>query len=317
MAVSRFDILAAYRLMLGREPSDAEIDTWAAIPSLEALRQTFIDSYEFQALLERLHPATGERRLPLALPPLSIAWETDGPSEQALLEYVEATWTALGNVEPHWSVLGSAHFKASEIAANRAEFYGSGAYDLGIIESVLARHGLRAEAFHRVVEYGCGVGRVTLHLARVFRDVLALDISVSHIGLAREAALESGVTNVQFRLVTGTDFGMDGPFDLWFSRIVLQHNPPPIIARILRRMFSLLAPEGLAIFQLPSYAPGYGFDVAGYLGKPNSHEIEVHCLPQAVVFALAREAGCVCLDVREDLDMEFPWLSHTYVFQRS
>ncbi len=302
--------------MLGREPTEAEIETWAAIPSLAELRETFIKSYEFQALLERLHPATGDRRLPLALPPLSIAWETDRASERALLDYVEATWTALGKTEPHWSVLGAPYFKSSEIEENREEFYGSGAYDLGIIEAVLARIGLRAEDFRRVVEYGCGVGRVTPHLARVFRGILALDISASHIALAREAARESRAANIQFRLVTGTDFGMDGAFDLWFSRIVLQHNPPPIIALILRRMFSLLAPKGLAIFQLPSYAPGYGFDVATYLGRPNSGEIEVHCLPQPVVFALAREAGCACLEVREDLDMEFPWLSHTYVFQR-
>lgn len=46
--------------------------------------------------------------------------------------------------------------------------------------------------------------------------------------------------------------GMADSFDLWFSYIVLQHNPRSAIAQILQRALSLLAPGGLAILQLPA-----------------------------------------------------------------
>ncbi len=106
-------------------------------------------------------------------------------------------------------------------------------------------------------------------------------------------------------------------FDLWFSHIVLQHNPPPVIASILRRMFSMLAPRGITIFQVPTYSPGYRFNVEEYLAKPRQKNIEVHCLPQEIVFKLASDAGCTPLEVREDLAMGYPWISNVFVFRKS
>jgi SAM-dependent methyltransferase len=113
------------------------------------------------------------------------------------------------------------------------------------------------------------------------------------------------------------DFGMAETFDLWFSHIVLQHNPPPVIANVLRRMFSMLAPGGVAIFQVPTYSPGYRFNAEVYLAEPRQKNIEMHCLPQPVVFKLAAQAGCIPLEVREDLAMGYPWISNIFVFRKS
>src|SRR5271169_236009 len=41
--------------------------------------------------------------------------------------------------------------------------------------------------------------------------------------------------------------------DLFFSIIVLQHNPPPVILGILDAAFAGLRPGGLAFFQVPTY----------------------------------------------------------------
>lgn len=51
-------------------------------------------------------------------------------------------------------------------------------------------------------------------------------------------------------------------FDLWSSRVVLQHNPPPIVAAILRKMLWRQNPGGLAIFQLPTYRRDYNFKIS-------------------------------------------------------
>lgn len=185
------------------------------------------------------------------------------------------------------------------------------------VKALLERHERSPSQFHRMVEYGCGVGRVTPYFARQFSQVTAIDISTSHLALAKTAVEKSGQANVAFVLARGAEFGMQESFDLWFSRIVLQHNPPPIITLILKRMFSLLAEGGVAIFQVPTYAPGYGFDIETYMSAPKLETIEMHCLPQEAVFQLADAAGCVPLEIREDEDMGYPFLSNTFVVRKS
>jgi SAM-dependent methyltransferase len=93
------------------------------------------------------------------------------------------------------------------------------------------------------------------------------------------------------------DFGMGAPFDLWFSTRTLQHNPPPVTALILRRAFALLAPGGVAVFQIPTARVGYHFDIAA--PEPDE-DLPIHAFPQAAVFALAAEAGCIPVEVIED-----------------
>jgi trans-aconitate methyltransferase len=157
---------------------------------------------------------------------------------------------------------------------------------------------------------------VTPHLASRFARVRAIDISASHLAMARQRC--AGYLSAEFATAEVPEFGMTEPFDLWFSNIVLQHNPPPIIARILARMFSWLAPGGLAIFQVPTWCHGYAFRIAGYLAsRPAEPTIEVHCLPQPVIFQLAHQAGCIAVEVRADNAMPPPeWASHLFVFRK-
>ena len=52
---------------------------------------------------------------------------------------------------------------------------------------------------------------------------------------------------------------------------------------------------------MPTECTGYSFDPADYLaGSDPADTTEIHALPQAVVFALALEAGCLPVEVRED-----------------
>jgi SAM-dependent methyltransferase len=302
--------------MLGREPSERETALWSNVTSVWELRKIFISSNEFQANIAPKDSGDYRRRLPLDLPRIPIEWEAAPVAQKELLNYVKATWTALGEEEPHWSVLSIDEFKSPNIDGNRKQFYASGINDANKIQAIIARHGFTLKDFPRAVEYGCGVGRVTPYLASMFEEVLALDISQSHLALATTEAQNAGAENIQFSIVEAPHFGMESGFNLWFSRIVLQHNPPPVIADILRRMFASLTVGGIAIFQVPTYAQGYHFNISDYLMAPKRDEIEVHCLPQEVIFRLANEAECVCLEVREDDGMSYPWLSNMFVFRK-
>ncbi len=310
--VSNDDILAAYRMFLGRKPSPQEIKVWLGTKSLSALRAAFISSSEFTTKL----PGPHYGRLPRNLEAVEIEWQTDPRTAQQLLKHVKKTWTAMGESRPHWSVLSSDMFLPQHIAENERAFFASGEVEVTALTSALQRHDCPIP--QHILEYGCGVGRVTAHLAAAFPRVTASDISPSHLMMARQNVNE--YSNVTFKLVEDDRFAMTESFDAWISYIVLQHNPPPIIAMILHKMFTMLAPGGVALFQVPTYSSGYQFSIAKYLdGGALDGGIEVHCLPQWVVFHLADQANCVPLEVREDEAMGPPshWRSNTFLFRKS
>lgn len=320
MPVTSEDVTNAYRWLLGREPDPQGLNAWLGTESREELRKAFFASAEFRNINPQASPPTSgpsTERLPRLLPSNDVEWQSDAAVEAELLDYIRRTWKRLGDERPHWSVLSADRFKPENIAAHDDEFYRSGIADADLIINVLQNSGKDASGVGDVVEYGCGVGRVTPHLAGRFRHVIAIDISASHLAMARQRC--AGFPNVEFVTAEIPDFGMTAPFDLWFSNIVLQHNPPPIIARILRRMFSLLTPGGLAIFQVPTWCSGYGFRIADYLAsRPVEPTIEVHCLPQRLIFHLAHQAGCVPVEVRNDYAMAPPaWASYLFVFRKA
>ena len=254
-------------------------------------------------------------RMPLNQPESPIVWLADAPTTAALLARVQSQWTKLGQERPHWSTDNRPEFAPDSIASNMPAFEASGDGDVRTLVGLLARHGLAPQGLPRVVDFGCGVGRMTRPLAKVFRHVTGCDVSPPHLTLARMAT----GAGVNYALVSVPHFGMSSGFDLWVSMLTLQHNPPPVITMVLRRMFALLAPGGVAVFQLPTARLGYGFDPAAYLAAPESSDLSaIHALPQAVVFGLAAEAGCIALEVREDGMVWPPTLcvSNTFIFAK-
>lgn len=289
----------AYLLMLGREPeSERAVASALAYRTVERLRAAVIASPEFQ----RKFPPAGQAPALVALdaPENPVEWRVDPATAEALLAHIGASWTRLGAERPHWSVLSAARFLPEKIDQTSGEFYQSGRGDRDRLLAVLRRLGHAPDEFPVLFEFGCGLARVTPFLAESFERVVACDVSASHLALAREHL--AGHPRVSLHQATPRDFGMEGGFDLWFSRLVLQHNPPPVMAMVLRRALALLNPGGIAHFQLPTYATGYRFATADYLARlpADGGAIEMHVLPQPVIFEIAAQSGCEPLEVWQD-----------------
>ncbi|MDQ2780308.1 MAG: class I SAM-dependent methyltransferase [Pseudomonadota bacterium] len=261
-----------------------------------------------------------ELLLPLDTPPIEIETEVDAEGLARLLAHTEAVWTRLGTDEPHWSVLSAERFRQGELEPYLAEFFDSGAGDLALFKAFLARNGVDPASLSKVLEYGCGLGRVTRFLAGDFAKVEAFDISPSHLQQAEAHLQRNGVANVELRRITVIDdIGTAADLDAVFCVIVLQHNPPPVMVAVLQRLLARLRPGCVAYFQVPTHAVGYGFKLDAYLahGLDATH-IEMHYLPQRRVFQLAHEARCDVLEVREDnwvgrRDLE---LSNTFLLRK-
>lgn len=103
----------------------------------------------------------------------------------------------------------------------------------------------------RVVEIGCGVGRLTRVLARDASHVSALDVSEEMLELARRH--NPGLENVEWMLGDGESLAPlpDGSADACVSHVVFQHIPDPAITLgYVREMGRVLAPNGWAAFQI-------------------------------------------------------------------
>jgi len=316
--VTRDEVVLAYRMMLGREPESEDVvdRAVASWPDVTSLGKAFIASPEFAAR----HGIN-----PHALPPLDAApieVETAATPELLgrMVEHLARYWTGVGLDAPHWSVLTEDRFRPDRIEENLDTFYAGGDWDARVLDAALARIGRRTDELPHCVDYGCGVGRITVHLARRFRKVTGLDISVPHLDLAARAVKTAGLANVALSQVTAADLMPVAQCDLWFSRIVLQHDPPPIAMHLLGRAFGSLNPRGVAVFQIPTWSEGYCFRIADYLaGKPGA-TMEMHCVPQHAVLDLAQRYGLRLRDLREDnfvAGTPGKSISNTFVFEKT
>ena len=132
----------------------------------------------------------------------------------------------------------------------------------------------------RVLEIGCGAGRITRALARLFGEVHAVDVSGEMVKLAAEAVRDYPQAFVYQN--NGKDLAVvpDLPFDFAFSMIVFQHIPSrEIIENYIREVHRLLRPGALFKFQLQGYVTTEARPDDTWLGVSFSE-------PQAVDMAL-------------------------------
>jgi len=180
-----------------------------------------------------------------------------------------AIWDAHAAADPLWAILSFPDKKGRRWRLH--EFMRSGEYEIALLWYELARLG-RTLPDGPVMDFGCGVGRLTQALGRRRPDVLGVD--VSPVMLAIASRLNAYPERVRYRDNSSPSFpGLPrGAFALIYSNIVLQHIEPSLAAEYLEGFFDLLAPRGMLVFQLPSR-------------RRVGREVEIHPLPDAAYTA--------------------------------
>ncbi len=107
-------------------------------------------------------------------------------------------------------------------------------------------HSLQVMSRSRVLDAGCGVGRLTIPVARRVRHVLALDFSSKSIDVLRGQLRRQNISNVE--AVVGDLASFDLPhrgFDVVICASVMQHIPSAEMRlHVLRRFYGWLKPGG-------------------------------------------------------------------------
>ena len=312
-------VTALYRALLRREPDPDGLAHYIArladVGPTEIV-SAFAGSEEFRALdrpvdlrwLEMRGPMPVEARI--------------GPADlDRLWTHAGGVWTHYGEDEPFWSVLTQDRFRSRQIDdASIDAFYASGRDEADRLEAWLARAGLAGQQLGTAVEYGCGIGRVSGWLAERCDRLHALDISSTHLDAARIHLQNRNIVNVDLiHVADRSALRHLADIDLFYSIIVLQHNPPPIILDILEQAFAGLNPNGLAFFQVPTFAPDYSFALENFWHDVAPHKtMEIHFVPQAKIFELARKWGLELIEVQPDASIGNcdRWISNTFLMRK-
>lgn len=134
--------------------------------------------------------------------------------------------------------------------------------DRRMIESFAAR--VNGGPGGRVVDAGCGAGRMSRLLSSLGADVSGIDVSAGMVDVARRTYPELGFDVAELSDLPYGDMALGGVF-AWYSII---HSPPGDLPRIFAEFHRVLAPGGYAMlsFQVGDgtrrLSRAYGHDVS-------------------------------------------------------
>jgi len=157
-------------------------------------------------------------------------------------ERMKRDWNDRARENAKWYV------NTARLDQTEEEFDASGAREMEVLvlpELSLMTQG-RDPKLLKFLEIGCGIGRMTKHLAAIFGEVHSTDVSGAMIAQARERLRD--LPNIRFHETSGVDFAAlpDDYFDIVFSAYVFQHVPDKeVIVSNIRDAWRVTRPGGL------------------------------------------------------------------------
>lgn len=130
-------------------------------------------------------------------------------------------------------------------------------YDLNQLqrfEVVLNRHGRSFRTCSSILDFGCGVGRLTRHLATLAPAAAVVGCDISREGIAACRRRHPAWRFIVNEAAPPLDGVADGTFDLIFSYSVFTHLSGPNHKAWLRELARLLRPGGVMLHTVHSYA---------------------------------------------------------------
>lgn len=231
-------------------------------------------------------------------------------------------WDAWAKTDPMWAILTDPAKKGGQW--NAEEFLRSGRTFVDDRMAWLRQQGIAFAANARVLDFGCGLGRLTQALSRHFVEAHGVDISSEMVARARELNQQTG--KVFFHHNPNEDLRLfqDGEFDLVFSYIVLQHIPARFQKRYVAEFLRVLKPGGVALFQCVhavgwrAWLPDAIVDWWRRRRSQGNPIIPMYGLPKRDLLNLCREAGGLILHQKAHHSAEAPrFISAEYLLRKN
>ena len=240
------------------------------------------------------------------------------------LERTRKSWDQFASEDPFWAILTDPEKRHG--GWDLDEFFCSGVTTVGAeMERLRARFpDLRTG---RALDFGCGVGRLTLGLASHFNEVVGVDISERMIEMAE--SFNPAPTRIRFVHNPAADLRIlpDDHFDLVLSLITLQHLPPRSARQYLTEFVRITRPGGLLVVQATAgrvREPTLKKRLRRRflrtiewlnrtLGIDQSPRMEMNLLPEQMIRTVLESAGAEVLEAAPDSGAGDRYLSLRYL----
>lgn len=213
---------------------------------------------------------------------------------------IKQQWVDIGRVEPYASVLSEERYKRVNIQENLREFHETGAHGPSNLRALCKKNGVSCPN-GILFELGCGVGRSTRYFSPEFEIIHAWDVSDGNLAECINNLRNANITNVETKLIHELeDYSRVPCHDVFFSEIVIQHNPPPLQYFLLDKILSKLKVGGVFYFQTITHHATYSFKTDPYLSWEHKQSFEMHALPMRWVSHAIRRNGLYLMDVLKE-----------------
>ena len=161
---------------------------------------------------------------------------------------LQENWNRSGEQDPLWSILT---FPGREEGRwNLEEFFGTGHQIVNRVIDIISA--LQVDLHKsKVLDFGCGVGRLSQAMAKHFKRVVGVDIAPAMIKRAKK--YNKAGRRCKYRLNRHNHLRIfkRNEFDFILSLLVLQHMHPFYAKCYIKEFIRILKPGGVCVFQLP------------------------------------------------------------------
>jgi SAM-dependent methyltransferase len=163
----------------------------------------------------------------------------------------DIAWEEWGRRDPYFGVITDPKYRRSEMNDHiKREFFATGESHVHGVLTTIRKHVDPEFVPRKVLEFGCGVGRLLIPFAKISNEVVGLDVSPSMLQEARRNCGEHQLRNVRLIVSDDSLSALTGSFDFIHSCIVLQHIPVERGRAIFAELLRHLRPGGVGAVQL-------------------------------------------------------------------
>jgi len=164
----------------------------------------------------------------------------------------DKNWKRLADAEPYWSVCTTDEYLSSNFNDEaKKDFFNSGEAHVNRLKERIEYCFGKNFSPKNSLDFGCGVGRVLVHLARISENSTGIDVSPQMIAESEKNCNEMGITNTSFFLVEKNLHDIQGTYDFIHSFLVLQHISVSRGYRIISQLLDRLEDGGIISIHFP------------------------------------------------------------------
>jgi 2-polyprenyl-3-methyl-5-hydroxy-6-metoxy-1,4-benzoquinol methylase len=163
----------------------------------------------------------------------------------------DTEWQAWGNRDPYFAVLTDPKYRADALTSDaKLEFFASGKRTVNYVLQTCRQYFDAEFAPQRILDFGCGVGRLSIPFAAHAREVVGVDVAESMLAEARLNCEAQNCHNVSLVLSDDILSRATGQFDLVYSGLVLQHLDVARGRKLFAELVGKVRPGGCGSIQV-------------------------------------------------------------------